>query len=194
MDTKQLRRELIQSIPVMPYEWKGHGVTRDIKISQNISLRKSETSYCSGVVFEFLYLMLVKLGKWDALKESAREELFKSCYVRTDLDEKYFWGLPVGLISLGLAEAVEPEDVDEDGIFFGQFYDWRPGSPKPDLGHAVVCLKQWENKSKKPALWTFSADDIALHKTGEDYWSIDHPKASKTREWYIAKMDESLFS
>ena len=189
MNTKQVVKEIISEIPVLPYEWEGYGVTTDIEVSSNITLKKSKSSYCSGAVFEFLYRLLKKYGKWDKLKESAREELYRYCYVRTDIDEKYFWGLPAGIEALGLGEVVEPSSVGEDGFYFGQLFDWEKGNSDPVLGHAVVCIKQWKNKSGKPAIWTFSADNIGLNQTGEDYWSIDHPRKTRERQWCVAQLD-----
>ena len=189
MNTKQVVKEIISEIPVLPYEWEGYGVTTDIEVSSNITLKKSKSSYCSGAVFEFLYRLLCKFKKWDKLKKSAREELYRYCYVRTDLDDSYFWGLPEGLVQAGLATEVRPALVDESGIFFGQLYDWEEGSDEPILGHAVVCIKQWKNKGGKPAIWTFSADNISLNQTGEDYWSIDHPRKTRERQWCVAQLD-----
>lgn len=191
MNTKQTVQQIISEITVLPYEWKGHGVTTDIEVSSNITLKKSKSSYCSGVVFEFLHRLLKKYDKWDKLKESAREDLYRYCYVRTDLDPSYFWGLPEGLVQAGLATEVRPSLVDESGIFFGQLYDWEEGNDEPILGHAVVCLRQHKNKSGKPAIWTFSADNIDLDQTGEDYWSVDHPRKTRERQWCVAQLDTS---
>lgn len=188
---KNAHQEITQRIPILPYERKGHGVTRDIKVNEKVTLRRSQTSYCSGVVFEYLYLLLRKYKKWNTLTSSTREELYRYCYVRTDLSDDYFWGLPEGLIKHRVAHEVQPEQVDEKGFYFGQLYDWKEGDSEPILGHAVVCIKPWKNKSNNPAIWTFSSDNIALHKTGEDYWSVEHPRRSRTREWYIAKLNES---
>lgn len=171
-------------------ETMGQGVTKDILWQGQRILKAGNPvrSMCVGAVAEVLFKSLKAGGMEQQISVGEIQLIQEHLWITDEFDQ--YDGVAGALIDADYADRIgDPKDAQPGD--FCQIWDWEGAYTV--FGHAFIITGQTENQNGDPAVACWSSDNYANHGHGYDYFSWTHPDPKKEREFFIARLKDSLY-